>query len=85
MSLQIIASEAPLKVSEKWGFRENQRVIAQDVAPWPPQHYNGTIVYVWSDGTAIVKFDYNLPFATERRLVQSDRVELHHLSRIVPS
>jgi hypothetical protein len=37
---------------------------------------------VWSDATATVKFDHDLPFDAERRLVQSDRVELHHLTRI---
>ena len=75
-------SANPIKVSEKWGFRENQRVVAQAVATLPIRTFNGTILYVWSDGSATVKFDFDIPFDAERELVKSDRVDLHYLSRI---
>jgi hypothetical protein len=75
-------SASPLKVSEKWGFRENQRVVAQAVAKLPIQIHPGTILYVWEDGTATVKFDYQIPFDTERELVRCGRVDLHYLTRI---
>lgn len=75
-------SASPLKVSEKWGFREHQRVVAQAIAKLPIQTYSGTILYVWEDGTATVKFDHQIPFDTERELVQSGRVDLHYLTRI---
>jgi hypothetical protein len=76
-----VASQTAIKVSHLRGFRENQRVVAQDVQASPPQLHAGTIVSVWSDATATVKFDYDLPFAVERRLVQSGHVDLHLLNR----
>jgi hypothetical protein len=75
-------SANPLKVSEKWGFREKQRVVAQAVATLPIGTFNGTILYVWEDGSATVKFDADLPFDAERELVKSGRVDLHYLTRI---
>jgi hypothetical protein len=75
-------SAGPLKVLEKWGFRENQRVVVQAVAALPIQTFSGTILYVWEDGTATVKFDYQIPFDTERELVKCGRVDLHYLNRI---
>lgn len=92
MLQQIIASEElvkvlkisadPIKVSEKWGFRENQRVVAQAVASLPIMTFNGTILYVWSDATATVKFDFDIPHDVERELVYCGRIDLHYLSRI---
>ena len=75
-----VASHPVVKVSELHGFRENQRITAQDVEARPPQLHTGTIVSLWSDGTATVKFDYDLPFAVERHLVESGHVDLHLLS-----
>ncbi|WP_350357323.1 hypothetical protein [Paraburkholderia fungorum] len=75
-------SAGPLKVLEKWGFRENQRVVAQAVATLPIQAFSGTILYVWEDGTATVKFDFDIPFDAERELVKSGRVDLHYLTRM---
>ncbi|HEX7934168.1 MAG TPA: hypothetical protein VF573_13995 [Paraburkholderia sp.] len=75
-------SAGPLKVSEKWGFRENQRVVAQAVATLPIQAFSGTNLYVWEDGTATVKFDFDIPFDAERELVRSGRVDLHYLTRM---
>jgi hypothetical protein len=70
-----------VKVAELNGFMANQRISAQDVESRPPQCYPGTIVSVWSDATATVKWDFDLNFEAERHLVRSGRVELHHLSR----
>ena len=67
-------------VSSKNGFMANQRVVGQDVEATPPQLYTGRISSVWSDGTAIVDWDYALNAQAERHLVQSGRVRLHHLS-----
>ena len=75
-------SAGPLKVSEKWGFRENQRVVAQAVSTLPIQAFSGTVLYVWEDGTATVKFDFDIPFDAERELVKSGRVDLHYLTRM---
>ncbi|MCG5077261.1 hypothetical protein [Paraburkholderia tagetis] len=75
------ASQPAVKVSELNGFREKQRIVAQDVQASPPQFHAGTIVSVWSDRTATVQWDYDLPFAVERRLVRSGHVELHNLTR----
>ncbi|WP_321794800.1 hypothetical protein [Caballeronia sp. J97] len=68
-------------VSSNNGFMANQRVVGQDVEASPPQHYTGRISSVWSDGTAIVNWDYALNAQAERHLVQSGRVRLHHLNR----
>lgn len=68
-------------ISIKNGFMANQRVVGQDVEASPPQIYTGRISSVWSDGTAIVDWDYALNAQTERHLVQSGRVRLHYLSR----
>ncbi|MGF6768568.1 hypothetical protein P3T18_001038 [Paraburkholderia sp. GAS199] len=73
---------SPLKVSEKWGFQAKQRVVAQAVATLPIQTFPGTILYVWEDGTATVKFDFDISFGAERELVKSGRVDLHYLTRI---
>jgi hypothetical protein len=75
-------SANPLKVPEKRGFRENQRVVAQAVSTLPIRTYSGRILYVWEDGTATVKFDADLPFDAERELVASGRVDLHYLTRM---
>ncbi|GGD94567.1 hypothetical protein [Caballeronia grimmiae] len=73
---------APIvKVSSKNGFMANQRVVGQDVEASPPQLYTGRIHSVWSDGTAMVDWDYSLNHQAERHLVRSGRVRLHHLSR----
>lgn len=72
----------PERISEKWGFRENQRVFAQAVATLPIRQFQGSILYLWSDGTATVKFDFQIPFDAERELVKSGRVDLHYLTRI---
>jgi hypothetical protein len=69
-----------VKVSSKHGFMANQRVVGQDVEASPPQLYTGRIHSVWSDGTAMVDWDYSLNHQAERHLVQSGRVRLHHLS-----
>ncbi|MGF6265395.1 hypothetical protein OKW49_006388 [Paraburkholderia youngii] len=92
MSQQIIVSKElarvlavsadPHRVSEKWGFREKQRVFAQTVAKLPIRQFSGTILYLWSDGTATVKFDFDVPFDAERELVKSGRVDLHYLTRV---
>jgi hypothetical protein len=76
-----MAKSAIVKVSESSGFRANQRVFAQDVEASPPQRYPAAISCVWSNGTADIKWDFDLPFEAERRLVRSGRVELHHLLR----
>lgn len=73
---------AVVKVAKLNGFEAGQRISAQDVECSPPQLYSGTIASVWSDATAVVKWDYNLNFAAERHLVRSGRVELHHLRRV---
>ena len=72
----------PERIPEKWGFRENQRVFAQAVATLPIRQFHGSILYLWSDGTATVKFDFQIPFDAERELVKSGRVDLHYLTRI---
>ncbi|MGF6637155.1 hypothetical protein [Paraburkholderia tuberum] len=92
MTQQVIISEAlarvlavsagPVRVSEKWGFRENQRVLAQAVATLPIRTFSGSILYLWSDGTATVKFDYDFAFDAERELVSNGRVDLHYLTRL---
>jgi hypothetical protein len=92
MPQQIVASEElvkalalsadPVRVLEKWGFRENQRVVAQAVATLPIRTFGGTILYLWSDGAATVKFDYDFAFDAERELVKSGRVDLHYLTRL---
>ena len=69
-----------VKVSSKNGFTANQRVVGQDVEASPPQLYTGRIQSVWSDGTAMVDWDFSLNYQAERHLVQSGRVRLHHLS-----
>ncbi|MCE4547682.1 MULTISPECIES: hypothetical protein [unclassified Caballeronia] len=69
-----------VKVSSKNGFMANQRVVGQDVEASPPQLYTGRIHSVWSDGTAMVDWDYSLNHQAERHLVLSGRVRLHHLS-----
>lgn len=63
------------------GFSANQRVTGQDVEASPPQLYMGTIRSIWSDGSAVVKWDCNLNFEAERHLTRNGRVELHHLHR----
>jgi hypothetical protein len=68
-------------VTSKNGFMANQRVVGQDVEASPPQLYTGRISSVWSDGTAIVHWDYAINAQAERHLVQSGRIRLHHLSR----
>ncbi|OUL84919.1 hypothetical protein [Paraburkholderia hospita] len=75
-------SENPVRISEKWGFREKQRVFAQAVAKLPIRQFSATILYLWSDGTATVKFDFDIPFDAERELVTSGRVDLHYLTRL---
>ena len=92
MTQQVIISEAlarvlavsadPVRVSEKGCFREKQRVVAQAVATLPIGIFSGRILYLWSDGTATVKFDYGIPFDAERELVKSGRVDLHYLTRV---
>ncbi len=92
MSQQIIASKElsrvlavsaeAHRVPEKWGFREKQRVFAQAVATLPIRQFTGSILYLWSDGTATVKFDYDIAFDAERELVQSGRINLHYLTRL---
>lgn len=92
MSQQIIVSEElagvvavsadPHRVQEKWGFREKQRVFAQAVSKLPIRQFSGTILYLWSDGTATVKFDHDFAFDAERELVKSGRVDLHYLTRL---
>jgi hypothetical protein len=72
---------AIVKISELNGFKANQRVFAQDVEASPPQRYPGTIICVWSNGSADIKWDFDLPFEAERHLVRSGSVELHHLLR----
>jgi hypothetical protein len=72
----------PDKISEKWGFRANQRVSAQAVAKLPIRAFHGTILYLWSDGTATVKFDFQIPHDAERELVHCGRIDLHYLSRV---
>jgi len=47
-----------------------------------PELHPATIVSVWSDRTATVIWDYDLPFDAERRLVSSGHVELHNLNRL---
>ena len=68
-----------IKVSSKNGFMANQRVVGQDVEASPPQLYAGRIRSVWSDGTAMVDWDYSLNPQAEKHLVTSGRVRLHHL------
>ncbi|SAL81729.1 hypothetical protein AWB74_06038 [Caballeronia arvi] len=73
---------APIvKVSSNSGFMANQRVIATDVEASPPQRYTGRINSVWSDGTAVVIWDYPLNPQAERHLMSGGHVRLHHLSR----
>jgi len=72
----------PDKVSHKWGFTVGQRVRAQAVAKLPVRTFEGTILQLWSDGTATVRFDYQIPFDAERELVNSGRVDLHYLTRV---
>jgi hypothetical protein len=82
LELSMSRNLAPVvKVSSKNGFMANQRVVGQDVEASPPQLYTGRIHSVWSDGTAMVDWDYTLNPQAERHLVQSGRVRLHHLSR----
>ncbi|MFT0173397.1 hypothetical protein PWR63_01105 [Paraburkholderia sp. A2WS-5] len=77
-----VSAQPAFKVSELNGFSEKQRVMAQDVQSSPPQLHPATIVSVWSDRTATVIWDYDLPFDAERRLVSSGHVELHNLNRL---
>jgi hypothetical protein len=93
MSHQVIVSKEqqrvlaisadPHRVTEKWGFREKQRVVAQAVGKLPIQQFSGSILYLWNDGTATVRFDFDIPFDAERELVRSGRVDLHYLTRVV--
>jgi hypothetical protein len=76
------ATVSIVKVSAMNGFSASQRVVAQDVEASPPQLYSGKIRSVWSDGSADVKWDHDLPFAAERHLVQNGFVDLHYLSRL---
>ncbi|WP_074774177.1 hypothetical protein [Paraburkholderia fungorum] len=76
-----IASD-PDKVPEMWGFCVNDRVSAQAVATLPVSTFGGSILCLWSDGTATVKFDHQIPFDAERELVHCGRVDLHYLTRI---
>ncbi|WP_176125161.1 hypothetical protein [Paraburkholderia youngii] len=78
----LASANDPDKVSEKWGFTVNQRVRAQAVATLPIRTFEGTIQHLWSDGTATVKFDFQIPYDAERELVKSGRVDLHYLTRI---
>lgn len=72
---------APIKVPESYGLRADQRVTGQDVEASPPRVYEGRIVSVWSDGTAIVKWAGGLPIEADRHLVVNGHVDLHHLRR----
>ncbi|XUW93285.1 hypothetical protein OH764_34730 (plasmid) [Burkholderia sp. M6-3] len=75
-------SADPHRVPEKWGFREKQRVFAQAVATLPIRQFTGSILYLWNDGTATVKFDYDIAFDAERELVKCGRIDLHYLTRL---
>ncbi|MEI5998469.1 hypothetical protein H3V53_15010 [Paraburkholderia bengalensis] len=82
LARRLALSENPSRISEKWGFCEKQRVSAQAVATLPIRQFEATILYLWSDGTATVKFDFDIPFDAERELVKSGRVDLHYLTRL---
>jgi hypothetical protein len=82
LARHLALSANPSRISEKWGFREKQRVFAQAVATLPIRQFEATILYLWSDGTATVKFDFDIPFDAERELVKSGRVDLHYLTRL---
>ncbi len=71
-----------LKVSSLNGFTAGIRVSGQDVEASPPQLHGGTISSVWSDGSAIVKWDPGFSLVAEGHLVQNGRVNLHHLRRM---
>jgi hypothetical protein len=77
------ASVAPIvMVSVLNGFTSAQRVIGQDVEASPPQLYTGSIVSLWDDGSADVKWDHGFPLEAEKHLVRNGRVQLHHLQRL---
>jgi hypothetical protein len=78
----MFATAPIVMVSAMNGFSANQRVVAQDVEASPPQLYHGKVRSVWSDGSADVKWDHDLPFDADRHLVRDGRVMLHHLNRL---
>jgi hypothetical protein len=59
-----------------------QRVTGQDVEASPPQLYTGSVISVWNDGSAVVKWDRGFPLEAEKHLVRNGRVQLHHLQRL---
>jgi len=66
------------------GFKEGQRVTAQDVEVSPPQLHRGRVHSVWSDATAMIVWD-TLDQQRDRHLSVNGRVDLHHLSRDLAS
>jgi hypothetical protein len=82
LARRLALSADPARIAEKWGFREKQRVSAQAVATLPIRQFDATILYLWSDGTATVKFDFSIPVDAEGELVKSGRVDLHYLTRL---
>jgi hypothetical protein len=80
--MSAIASTPIVKVQTLNGFTANQRVSGQDVATRPPKLYSGTIGSVWSDGSAIVRWDPGFTHEAERHFVKNGFVDLHYLSRL---
>ncbi|MFM0123371.1 MULTISPECIES: hypothetical protein [Paraburkholderia] len=78
-----VSSNEVVMVDSKWGFSANQRVVAQDVEVLPVKLYGGRISSVWSDGSAIVIWDQDFTIEADKHLVQSGRVDLHYLTRVV--
>lgn len=76
-------SKEIVRVNELRGFKDGQRVSAQDVQASPVQYHTGTISSVWDDGTAIITWDDNrINLDRDSHLVVNGYVELHHLVRI---
>ncbi|WP_321935190.1 hypothetical protein [Paraburkholderia sp. J8-2] len=70
-------------VSQLRGIATGTRVFVQDVEARPPQVHQGKVEMLWSDDTATIKWDDNrLNTERDRHLVQSGRVNIHHVSKI---
>lgn len=80
--MSAFATTSIVKVQVLHGFTANQRVSGQDVEARPPKSYNGTISSVWSDGSAIVRWDPGFTHEADRHLVNNGHVDLHHLHRL---
>ena len=80
--MSAIASTPIVKVQTLNGFTADQRVTATDVEAHSPTVYSGTISSVWTDGSAIVRWDPGFTSEAQRHLVKNGNVDLHHLRRL---